>query len=77
MNLDTLNAGLELMVVGMGIVFLFLALLVVAVNLMSRLIQQYGPDEELKSVSASNVQSDASVIAAISAAVARYRSSSR
>jgi len=38
---ELMSRGVELMIVGMGIVFLFLALLVVAINTMSSLIQRF------------------------------------
>jgi oxaloacetate decarboxylase (Na+ extruding) subunit gamma len=67
-------AGVELMLVGMGIVFLFLALLVATVNLMSFVIQRYAPDPQSTAVEQlppSPRQDE--VIAAITAAVRRYR----
>lgn len=75
MDSSILNAGIELMFVGMGIVFLFLALLVLAVNLMSQSIQYYQPEEELGAVT--NGNTDSGVIAAISAAIKQYRSKHR
>ncbi|MFA6053397.1 MAG: OadG family transporter subunit, partial [Methylobacter sp.] len=38
---EQMSRGIELMLVGMGIVFLFLIMLVVAINLMSALVQRY------------------------------------
>jgi sodium pump decarboxylase gamma subunit len=40
---EQMSRGIELMIVGMGIVFLFLIMLVVAINLMSALVQRYFP----------------------------------
>lgn len=67
-------AGVELMLVGMGIVFLFLALLVATVNLLAFVIQRYAPgplsakiDERPSSPGRDEI------IAAITAAVRRYR----
>lgn len=37
--------GVELMLVGMGVVFLFLFMLVGAVSLMSRLVARFAPEE--------------------------------
>ena len=56
----------------MGIVFVFLAMLVVAINLMSALVQRYFPDSSPKIGSLSGVI-DKATIAAISAAVHQYR----
>lgn len=67
-------AGVELMLVGMGIVFLFLALLVATVSLMSFVIQRYAPDplQTETDHSPSSLRQD-ELIAAITAAVRRYR----
>lgn len=75
---ELMSSGIELMFVGMGIVFLFLAMLVVAINAMSSLIQRYLPEEPAMSISvpvAQNTATDKSYIAAITAAVHQYRSS--
>lgn len=68
-----ISSGIELMFAGMGIVFVFLAMLVVAINMMSALVQRYFPDGSTKF---SNVSSgiDKSTVAAIAAAVHQYRS---
>jgi oxaloacetate decarboxylase (Na+ extruding) subunit gamma len=66
-------AGVELMLVGMGIVFLFLALLVATVNLMAFVIQRYAPDPlptETDQPPSSPSQDE--IIAAITVAVRRY-----
>jgi len=62
------------MFVGMGIVFLFLAMLVVAINIMSALVQRYFPETPAsKAVPGITVDIDKSVVAAITAAVHQYR----
>ncbi len=69
---ELMSYGVELMLVGMGIVFLFLTLLVVVINLMSKAILRFSPPPP----QTGNVQSAAGnqrVIAAISAAVHQYR----
>ena len=72
-----MSSGVELMLIGMGIVFAFLAMLVVMVNFMTFVIQRFFPEEPLINVtppsSASTTHTDASIIAAISAAVHQYR----
>lgn len=69
---EQISRGIELMFAGMGIVFVFLAMLVVAINLMSALVQRYFPDPSLKF---RNVASgiDKSTVAAITAVVHQYR----
>jgi oxaloacetate decarboxylase gamma subunit len=73
---EQMSSGIELMIVGMGIVFLFLIMLVVAINIMSALVQRYFPDGPAIATAAS-VNSggiDKSLVAAITAAVHHYRS---
>ncbi len=60
--------GIRLMLVGMGTVFVFLTLLVVATNLMSRLVARYLPEPEV-----AVGEPGAEEVAAIAAAIARYR----
>lgn len=69
---ELMSSGVELMIVGMGIVYLFLALLVVAINLMSSMVHRFFPEEPLTpKIMAAGV--DKSTIAAITAAVHHYR----
>ncbi len=72
---EMMNTGVELMLIGMGIVFAFLALLIVIVNIMTAVIQRFFPEAPITAVplSASTSYTDASVIVAISAAVHQYR----
>ena len=70
---EQINRGIELMFAGMGIVFVFLIMLVGAINLMSSLVQRYFPAATPKFRSESSAI-DKSTIAAISAAVHQYRS---
>ncbi|MDD5227564.1 MAG: OadG family transporter subunit [Methylococcales bacterium] len=74
---ELMSSGIELMFAGMGIVFLFLTMLVVVINVMSGLIQRYLPEEPTLSISIPVSQStatDKNYIAAITAAVHQYRS---
>jgi len=70
---DLLLQGVNLMALGMGIVFTFLAILVVALNGMSRLAASLSGPEEPKTAADTGVE-DAELIAVISAAINRYRS---
>ncbi len=71
---EMLSSGIELMLIGMGMVYAFLAMLVVAINTMSNLVRRYFPEVPSKfpeqPVVAGN---DKAVIAAITAAVLQYR----
>jgi oxaloacetate decarboxylase gamma subunit len=71
---EQMTSGFELMFAGMGIVFLFLTLLVVLINIMSTLVQRYFPEiPTSKIVPGITADIDKSVIAAITAAVHQYR----
>ena len=72
---ELMSGGVELMFAGMGIVFLFLTMLVVAINIMSALVQRFFPDAPPHTVAAPvSSGMDKSIIAAISAAVHQHRS---
>ncbi|MEI6543358.1 MAG: OadG family transporter subunit [Methylococcales bacterium] len=71
---EMMSSGVELMFAGMGIVFLFLTMLVYAVNIMSVLVQRFFPDAPISGISTSlSPGIDKSVIAAITAAVHQHR----
>ncbi len=73
---DLLLQGVNLMFLGMGIVFTFLAILVVALTGMSRLAASLsGPEAPPTATAAAGAATDDSeLIAVISAAINRYRS---
>jgi len=76
---ELLKEGVELMLLGMGSVFVFLTMLVLALKLMSRLAQALAPQEAVVSSSTRAVISskpgeEDELLAVISAAIARYRS---
>lgn len=74
---EMMSSGIELMFAGMGIVFLFLTMLVVAINMMSSLLQRFFPDAPASQMAAAASMSsgiDKSIIAAITAAVHQHRS---
>ena len=72
---ELMSGGVELMFVGMGIVFLFLTMLVLAINIMSSLVQRFFPDAPPQMIAAPVTSGiDKSIIAAITAAVHQHRS---
>ncbi len=72
---DLLLQGVNLMFLGMGIVFTFLAILVVALTGMSRLAASLsGPEAPPAAASAGAGTDDAELVAVISAAINRFRS---
>jgi len=71
---DLLLPGLKLMLVGMGIVFLFLALLVWIIGITAKVVKRYSPQSVPKSRSQVLVDPDESeLVAVISAAIERFR----
>jgi oxaloacetate decarboxylase gamma subunit len=73
---EQISKGVELMFAGMGIVYLFLVMLVLTINLMSALLQRYFPDKTTKFGNlAAGI--DKSTIAAITAAIHQYRNKQR
>ena len=71
-----MNSGFELMLIGMGIVFAFLTMLVVMVNIMTSVVQRFFPETQMTTVApthATTSHTDAGIIAAITAAVHQYR----
>ncbi len=80
---ELLQDGLALMALGMGVVFVFLTILVISVTLMSRLVGRFQPapaaaeaGKKSPQPAGSAAQND-EVLAVISAAVHRYRSTRR
>ena len=76
---DLMLDGINLLLLGMGTVFVFLALLVGAMSLMSRLAARLSPEPQPVPPTAPIPQpkgagGDDEVIAVISAAISRYRS---
>ncbi len=73
---ELITAGFELMAIGMAIVFVFLAVLVLAVNMLKLFVQQFFPAQQSNQTVTGNagVTDNSNIIAAISAAVTQYRS---
>jgi oxaloacetate decarboxylase gamma subunit len=79
---NLLSEGLELMVFGMGFVFLFLTLLVFVTGLMSKLVMKFEPAPKPKAAKSKPNSAGSAVaqggndelVAVISAAVHKYRS---
>ena len=76
---DLMMTGVELMFMGMGIVFSFLILLVFILKVMSWLAARFLTPEPPAPISAAAqpVPADDTLVAVISAAVARYRTTRR
>ena len=76
---ELISSGIELMIAGMGIVYLFLAMLVVVINLMSAMVQRFFPETPATTLTVPTVLPgiDKSTVAAISAAVHAYRNKNK
>ena len=69
---ELMGQGLQLMTLGMGVVFLFLGLLIAVVSLVSRVIQSFEQDAAVANADVSAARDDLHEV--ISAAVKQYRS---
>lgn len=71
---EMLSSGVEIMLIGMGIVYAFLAMLIFAINGMSTIIRRYFPDMPAAPVHpATNKAEDPGTVAAIAAAIHHYK----
>lgn len=70
--LELITSGVELMLVGMGMVFAFLAMLIGAVNVMSAVVPRFFPEAPVLEMPVTTA-ADKATVAAISAAVHQYR----
>ena len=74
---DLILQGFQLMLLGMGVVFIFLMILVFALSLMSKIAFHFDKGDELTAHETSKPvikPENTALIAVISAAVSRYRS---
>jgi oxaloacetate decarboxylase gamma subunit len=75
-TLDPLvTEGVQLMLVGMGTVFVFLTMLVFAVRVMSAMILKYAPQAQSDMSKTSPSAVPAAHVAAVAAALKKHRSS--
>ncbi len=76
---ELMSDAINLMIVGMGFVFVFLVILVFLTSLMSKMVNKYLPAPAPVAAKASkpknqNASPDAQLLAVLSAAVSEYRS---
>jgi oxaloacetate decarboxylase gamma subunit len=69
---ELITSGVELMLVGMGIVYAFLAMLIAAIQVMAALVARFFPEPPATDIPVQTVI-DKSSVAAISAAIHQYR----
>lgn len=70
---ELMSSGIELMLIGMGMVYSFLAMLIVAIKTMSALVLRFFPELPAGQHAGTHHGDDLGTIAAISAAVHQYR----
>jgi oxaloacetate decarboxylase gamma subunit len=73
METNLVVESLKFMVLGMGIVFILLALIVLLTSLQAKIIAKYFPDKPRGGIKAKESDIDGAVVAAIVAAVAEYK----
>lgn len=69
--MSELISGLSLMLVGMSTVFCFLTLLVICINISSKIISRFWPEEITSTQQSTSANDD--IIAVITAAIHQYR----
>ena len=80
---DVLNEGFNLMLFGMGFVFTFLTLLVIATTFMSKMVLKFAPEEAPKPAAPAPAPAqaggldDQTLVAVISAAIKEHRSNQK
>lgn len=73
-DVNLLGESIKFMILGMGVVFLFLVILVQVVKIQGKIIAKYFPDKEPPAAPAASTESDESArVAAIIAAVTEFR----
>lgn len=72
---ELLISGVKLMLIGMGIVYTFLAVLVWVIGITSKLIQRYSPEPATITPPVAGVEAEdnAELVAVISAAIHQYQ----
>lgn len=71
---ELIRQSLVIMVVGLSIVFLFLIILILSVDLSHTIIHKFGLDKEEKPTNDSSSRGDPNIPVVIGAAVSRFRS---
>lgn len=74
METNLVMEGVKFMFLGMGAVFLFLALMILTMNLMSYIIHKFFPEPQISAKPNVDSQKDnKKIVAAITAAIAHHR----
>lgn len=70
--MDSVFEALNIMLLGMGLVFAFLSLLIAGINIVARLVAP-APVEQSTQINVTNNEIEPQVVAAITAAIHQYR----
>lgn len=73
METNLIVEGFKFMGLGMGTVFLFLIIMIISMNIMSKIIDTFFPEPKIDAVPTSAPQDNKKVIAAITAAIKHHR----
>jgi len=73
METNLILEGFKFMGLGMGTVFLFLIIMILAINAMSYIINRFFPEPQVADVTASTQKDNNKIIAAITAAIKHHR----
>jgi oxaloacetate decarboxylase gamma subunit len=75
MEMNSVFEGLKIMLIGMGTVFMFLIVMIIMMNIMSRVIHRFFPEpNDVENNVGPAQKSNAKKIAAITAAIMHHRS---
>jgi len=72
-DVNMLGESVKFMILGMGVVFLFLIILVQVVKVQGKFIAKYFPDEEPTVAPATSADDESARVAAVIAAVTEFR----
>lgn len=74
METNLVLEGFKFMGLGMGTVFVFLVIMIIAMNIMSTIIHRFFPEPEVKAApTAAPKQDNKKIVAAITAAIKHHR----
>lgn len=73
METNLVLEGIKFMILGMGTVFAFLIIMILCMNMMSRIIQRFFPEPQASAETSSSQQDKKKIVAAITAAIKYHR----
>ena len=74
MEVNYIFEGLKIMLLGMGTVFSFLVIMIVMMNIMSKIVHRFFPEpNDVENNTSPAIESNAKKVAAITAAIMHHR----